>query len=252
MNAIGSFLALWWRPILFFAWFNELSELLVNRRYTAFLRPEFGYVLGLGTLIIIGFLLVGFGEERSHHFGVRQALYTLILLLPLLYLRNARDVSLDTYAFEKRSLVLASFPSPEESEAVDQAPSAPAQKTREAHRRGPIAQKVNILELGNAPDAYKGKRVKLVGMLHKNDSWVKKEFGDDTRVVFRFIVTCCVADAYPGLVLVQGDDLAGFTEGTWVEVEGTFRVLRKEGHRAMILEKSKIQRTKEPDEPYLF
>ncbi|MBN2524869.1 MAG: TIGR03943 family protein [Deltaproteobacteria bacterium] len=252
MSTIANFLAIWWRPLLFFAWFQELSELLINDRYTAFLRPEFGYVLGIGTFIVGGFLLVGVGEMRSRQFNPRQVLTALILLLPLFYLHNARGVSLDSYAFEKRSLGFASLTPNGEFETNDQTSLNPLQNPRRNRQCRVKAQKVNILDLGDAPSVYQGKRVKLVGMLHQSDAWVKKEFGDDTRVVFRFIVTCCVADAYPGLVLVQGNDLPKFSEGTWVEVEGTFRVLKKDGHRAMLMEESTIKRTQEPGQPYLF
>jgi len=374
MSTCKSLLQRWWRPLLFVAWIWALTGLLKNERYTAFLRPEFGYVLGVGVFTLLGFLVTGMAEARPRRFGIPQALHVLILLLPLAYLWNAQGASLDAYAFQNRSLGLPSVempgnePRPDASashavpnssaprksvssedrrEAERIAKSDPSlsqgttdpQPTRQVEKRagpsaippdpddlaatseqpeeqlpgrkdsstslpdpGPVertavkegnvagnpervqsppvartpveesprgqatkdapqaeagktaapAKAVSILDLYSAPRIYEGKRVKLMGMLHKNDAQVKKDFGRDLLVVFRFVITCCAADAMPSAVLVDGEDMPDLPESAWVEAEGIFTLHEKNGRRVPILEKSSIKKIDPPKQKYLF
>jgi uncharacterized repeat protein (TIGR03943 family) len=228
-----------------------LTGLLPNQRYTAFLRPEFGYVLGLGTFALFGFVVVEIGDLRPRRFGVAQGLRALILLLPLAYLFNARGASLDAYAFQNRSLGLPNVIEPE----TDDRPAAPGRVDTPAQAGdvdAPASKPVTILDLYYAPRAYEGKRVKLTGMLHKNDPQVEADFGKSLPVVFRFVITCCAADASPVAVLVDGDDLPDLPESAWVEVAGTFRIQEKDGRRVPIVATSIVTEKETPKQPYLY
>jgi len=417
MNTTKRLLERWWRPILFVAWIWALTGLLKNQRYTAFLRPEFGYVLGLGVFTLLGFLVTGMTESRSRHFGIPQVLHGLILLLPLAYLWNAQGASLDAYAFQKRYLGLPTVAVPGDDHESDTnsfkedaaatgnpeptvprgipKPSCPQESAADENRRKPermakgnpplptstlesqfghqsetlpkpaavpprmtihivkvgdtlyglarkyygdgkkwsaiadanqellgggtlitpgmelkvpppdeaglteqtsdettaarerervqpspvarssmeqktreraedtkpesedaktlvSAKSVTILDLYYMPAIYEGKRVKLIGMLHKNDPRVKKDFGRNMLIVFRFVITCCAADASPVALLVDGKDLPDLSENSWVEVEGTFNTKEKNGRRVAVLEKSSMKKTAQPRQPYLF
>ena len=293
MSTFKSLLQRWWRPLLFVAWIWALTGLLKNERYTAFLRPEFGYVLGVGVFTLLGFLMTGMAEARPRRFGIPQALHALILLLPLAYLWNAQGASLDAYAFQNRSLGLPSVempgnkprtgpsvipsdpgqaaktpktaPTPRSPQRVQPPPVArtPIEKQTlgqaeenipQAESRKPAepAKTVTITDLYYAPRTYEGKQVKLIGMLHKNDAQVKKDFGKDLLVVFRFVINCCAADATPAAVLVDGEEFPDLPESAWVEVEGTFTLHEKNGRRVPILEKSSIKKIDAPKQQYLF
>lgn len=382
MISARPFLERWWRPLLFLAWFWALTKLLVHQRYTAFLRPEFGYVLGLGTFTLLGFLMTGMGERRSRRFGVPQALHALILLLPLAYLWNAEGMWLGAYAFQKRSLGLPTIDvslsdlradakafnsdtaaihnpeptaprtNPESSSPQKSAPDenrlmpplppttpepqtdhrtetrpepadVPAETTiyivkdgdtlygiarkhygdgkkwpaiadanqellggstaitpgmelrvprlggaglverpsdeptaaRDLERvqTSPVAAKlITLVDLHTAHRVYLGKRVKLIGVLHKNDPRVKRDFGKNLHIVFRFVITCCAADAMPVSVMVDGKDLPDLPEGAWVEVEGTFKVQEKNGRLVPMLKKSSMKKTPPPKQRYLL
>jgi len=89
-------------------------------------------------------------------------------------------------------------------------------------------------------------------MLHKNDPQVKKDFSKTFLVVFRFVITCCAADASPAAVLVDGKDLPDLEESSWVEVEGEFKVEEKNSQRVPVLRKSALKQTEAPKQRYLF
>jgi hypothetical protein len=223
MNTTKHLLERWWRPLLFAAWIWALTGLLQNGRYTAFLRPQFGYVLVLGTFVLFGFLLTGMPEARRGRFGIPHALRALILLLPLAHLWNARGASLDVYALQNRSLGLPIVDAPGGGPDTESPRTSPPPKqdelagltggqsgegpATESPRPASPPKSVTIGDLYYAPRAYEGKRVRLIGMLHKNDPKVKESFGESLLIVFRFVVTCCAADASPMAVLVDGEDL---------------------------------------------
>jgi uncharacterized repeat protein (TIGR03943 family) len=136
-------------------------------------------------------------------------------------------------------------------------PAGEGEAMKETQQDGDVksaaaSKAVTIIDLYYAPRAYEGKRVKLIGMLHKNDAQVKKDFGRHLLVVFRFVINCCAADATPAAVLVDGTDFPDLPESSWVEVEGTFKLQEKNGRRVPILEKSSIRKTDKPKQPYLF
>jgi putative membrane protein len=246
-----------WRPLLFVAWIWALTGLLGNQRYLAFLRPEFGIVLGLGTLTLLGFLVTGLTEARSHRFGIPQVLQMLILLMPLAYLWNAQGAFLDAFAFQNRSLGLPSLEAPGADStpgpgAVERTANGESEAPQTASDDPAEVEEVTILGLYYAPRLYENKRVKLIGMVHNNYPQVKQDFGKSMPVVFRFVINCCAADAIPVAVVVDGQDLPVLPDSSWVEVEGIFTMLEKNGRRVPMLEKSSLKKTQTPRQRYLF
>jgi len=234
---IRSLLERWWRPVLFGAWVLALSALLTGRRYTAFLRPEFGYILGLGLFTLLGFLATVRRRSRPQRLSLAQALRALILLLPLAYVVNGLGFTLDAYAFQNRSLGLPT---------VDLSGSALG--TVKA-ATGPVVD-ITIKDLYIERAKYDGKRVRLTGMLHKGDKQIRKTFGRDIPVIFRFIVSCCTADASPGSVLVDGNVSPRLEESSWVEVEGVLMLVGD--HGVPVIVQATVKATNEPKEPYLY
>jgi uncharacterized repeat protein (TIGR03943 family) len=288
MTPRRSFLEAWWRPLVFFTWLWALTGLLKNERYTTFLRPEFGYVIGVGVFTLLGFLVSSLQDRQPKPFGIRQVLRALILLLPIAHLMNAQGTSLDKDAFQNRSLGLPSVHESRVRSAVsatspDPAPSAglsgkaaapgtivdaslpkPGAKQNDFIADNPFspaeppiaslapAKKVTHLDLYDAPKLYEGKRVRLIGMLHKNDPGISKNFGKEMSIVFRFKVSCCVADATPAAVLIDSQGLPDFPEGTWVELEGRFKILEKNGQLIPSISAPKLKQTQPPKQPYLY
>ena len=88
-----------WRPLFFAAWFYALSGLLPGRAYEAFLRPEFGLLLGLALLVLLALFLVEAGRRATApRISLDGLIRMLLLLAPLAYFPIARGVSLDLVA----------------------------------------------------------------------------------------------------------------------------------------------------------
>lgn len=105
-----------------------------------------------------------------------------------------------------------------------------------------------IKAVNNNPDLtrYIDKEVKVSGFVFNQES------RNDEFFVSRFLITCCAVDARPLGLLVQYDWQNEFRENEWVEVEGKFALVNRDGADTLIIEPSSILRISEPKDPYVF
>jgi putative membrane protein len=244
MNRLDRFLSRFGRPLLLVAWFYALAGLLPGQAYTAFLRPEFGALLGVAVLVLVGFLfaeLRQWGHGRA--FGMDGAIRSLILLVPLACLSLARGASLDSRAFEHRWIGMAGtniVSSGENAEApMNAAPSSS------------VVAEVTLVDLSSDPARYKGQRVAVVGMIHR-DPKTTERFGADACVLFRFVINCCAADARPVAIILAGNVPTHWSDNTWIRAEGLFSLRDDKGQPVPTLEVSMATRIPKPRRPYLY
>ncbi len=79
-----------------------------------------------------------------------------------------------------------------------------------------------------------------------------RESGKNVVLLFRFLVTCCAADATPLGVLVSADVPSEITENAWAEIEGRFMVYRDDGMYVPVLEDVSVRSADVPERPYLY
>jgi|GEM_PF-1447784 len=244
MKYITHLLSRYGRALLFGAWFYALIGLL-PQGYQTFLRPEFGGLLAVGLLALIGFLfseMGQFGHDRP--FGLNEAIRLLILTVPLAYLPIARTASLDSNAFQRRWTGLSASPDEKTLMSTNTALDISALNTERV-------REVTLADLCRMPRAYKNRRLAVVGMIHRAPD-IKKRFGDNACVLFRFVVTCCAADAMPAAILLIGEVPADWPNDTWIRAEGQFALRDDQGKPMPTLELSKATRTAKPRRPYLY
>lgn len=95
---------------------------------------------------------------------------------------------------------------------------------------------------------FNDQRAKVLGFVYTEPT-----FPENTFMVARFMVTCCVAAATSlGLPAHLPDGLADFAPGTWVEVEGTFRAQQFLDAQMPVIQVSSITPVDPPVEPYLY
>jgi putative membrane protein len=243
----------WIYTLLFGLWTIVLFYLLLTRRYTTFLRPEFGFLLALALFIAIGFMFSTIIKDRALHVDFSSALRTVVLLLPILFLFIA-DPMLGSLAFKMRFVgnspinltTLESSPT-EEANTIDITPTEP----KKTSAQQPPPEEKTILDLFNKPEKYQGKRVIFKGMIMR-DEQLKKYFGGRDTAVYRFLITCCAADALPLSISVEADDAKGFTTDQWVQVDGIFHILQVNENPVPLVKPAVIKPIKAPKMPYMF
>lgn len=100
-------------------------------------------------------------------------------------------------------------------------------------------------EDGAAPS--KGEKARLIGFVVFDD-----DLGSGRFMLGRFIVTCCVADAFPIGLAVESSDISSLKQDAWVEVRGTIGETLIDGQPAPLILAASVQAVAEPDQPYLY
>jgi len=117
---------------------------------------------------------------------------------------------------------------------------------------GQTVREVTVVELYEAPRLYEGKTVSVIGVFDSNGD-VARQFGDRAKVLFRFLISCCAADAQPiamifetkQAVSIQGDNV-------WVKVTGRFTLEKKDGRTIPVLRDASLITVPKPANEYLY
>lgn len=242
MNGMRFYLGRYGRPLLYLAWFIALAGLLPGGAYEAFLRPEFGVLLGAAVVVLLGFLAVDMGRPPTPPkpiFG--ETIRVLILALPLAYLSIGRGVALDSGAFAKRWTGTAAG-----GNAIAAGePAAPPAATETA------AREADLVGLCWDSDAYEGQAVAVEGMLrHEPD--VAARYGGNGWLLYRFVISCCAADAQPVAVMLTGEMATNWTDDAWVRATGRFTLRPDQPRPVPILELGALAPLEKPRNPYLY
>ncbi len=253
------------RVVVIFVWAYVLLGLLENQRYTAFLRPQLGWLLGGAVMLLVVFLIAEIGRPREEERDLMLLVPATIILTPLLFLRIAQGGSLDRYAFQKRAVGIFALSNlnnqkkekkVKEKPVIDDGPKA-SQQVNGKVKNDTVKTlsetfAVSHLELYEIPKMYEGKEISVIGMV-EIDKEIQKQFGNNSWVLFRFVVTCCVADAQPLSVLVESSSvpLIG-NDSTWVRIRGRFSVKREGKVEIPFVKASEVHAIKKPDNEYLY
>ncbi len=97
------------------------------------------------------------------------------------------------------------------------------------------------------PAEFVGEEAHVIGFVYRDE-----RFAEDSFMVGRFILSCCVADASPVGLIVRWPEAQEFPADQWVEVRGHFEVGTFEGVELPILVADEIILTDAPANPYLY
>jgi putative membrane protein len=183
------------------------------------------------------------------------ALRAAVLLLPVVFLMVLPAGSLGSRAFQAR------FTGTSMATGADSAGSPSAGANLDNERRflesasdGADPQALGeqtLLELLLDPGRYDGRPVFVTGMLMR-DTRLEAHFGGRNTAVYRFLITCCAADALPLAVAVDPEQVAGLEVDAWISVKGTFRLRQTDGKQVPLIEDAWVEVIEAPSQPYLF
>ena len=242
-------------PTVFGTWAGFLLYLLASHRYLSFLRPEFGLLLALALFIALGFMLAAMLRPKTERMDMSAVFRALVLLIPVLYYAAISNAGLGNQAFTKRFTGTMNG----NLERLDQAMRSRDDEDLDAiFARGPLLEvfpeapkEQTILDVFRRPELFKGKRVVLTGMIMR-DKKLKPHFGGRDIALYRFLITCCAADALPLVVGLDTDDAPDFAHDQWVQVEGFFDIRQSNGKPVPLILKPLIKTVDAPAFPYLF
>jgi uncharacterized repeat protein (TIGR03943 family) len=95
--------------------------------------------------------------------------------------------------------------------------------------------------------SFTGREADVIGFIYREAG-----FPEDTFMVARFTVSCCVADASAIGLPVVWADAPNYAQDTWVRVTGRFEVGEFRGDKLPILQAATVEVVPQPEHPYVY
>lgn len=208
--------------LLFFYLLTGKMQLLVY--------PGFEPLLWCTALLLGIFVIVSFFVSSSKSLSI----WHIVLLLPIVIGFSLPPAPLSSSTAEKRGVAIS-------LETPDQKPIFRfATNTDNLDILGWL----RALSLDYDVSRYVDKRVKVQGFVSEGPT-------QDTFLIARFVVSCCVADARPlGLpVKILG---AKPVSNTWLEIEGTMKEMETVHGQSLVIQPEHISPIPTPVNPYVY
>ena len=212
-------------------WILTLVFLLTDDRFHLFLKPQFGILVHISLWISIGFALslVAFRPPP----GVPDSLIKgMMLLVPVVFILTAGDRTLGGFALSKRPLA---------------APETTGQQAASPKAEDPQNSDLSILTLVQEWDRYKDTRVTLEGVYYE-----PREKDETMAVVFRYLVTCCAADALPLGVFMKNQGVGEIKDNDWVRVTGVVSQETLDGTAVIFMTPERIEKIPLPSKSAVY
>ncbi|MFH2092763.1 MAG: TIGR03943 family protein [Pseudomonadota bacterium] len=206
------------------AWVITSGVLIYNNRYYLFLKPQFGILIYL-SLFICSLFAVSFLFSKTKHHAQDSMIKGMITLLPIAFIFAAGDNTLGSYALSKRTMA-----APLKTTRMT-APEAIQKKAAET-------LDMSIPRLTQEWDTYKGSKVSVEGLFYEPVGKNK-----DMAIVFRYLITCCAADAQPIGLVIKKDNNLQIKNNDWVRVTGVVHEEQIDGNLVIFMELEHIEKT---------
>lgn len=261
--------------LVFGLWALTLTYILATDRVRLFLRPEFAWLVGIGAVIAVAFMI---GSLR-HPVRV-PTLRLLILLLPLIHILSTdgglgHDVFSNRFLgvdlTEKLPIADPLQPPPPDTDNIGNADGPDRIMAAEAEPDDVVPDQIinqgftgvedpifrpdlpkTIVDLLREPHSYQGQTVEILGQIQQ-DQELSKHFGPGRTVaLYRFVLVCCAADALPVTVALDNAPPADWQPQQWARVHGRFELEMVNGKTVPLIRQARITPTAPPPDPYLY
>lgn len=221
------------------AWAAALGYLIYNDNYQFFLAPKFGFLIAAGLVLslIYAVSLAGKGITKNADHTIKG----LVLILPILFICSAGSSTLGNFALSKRTIT------PIETKALETQPLIPPLSAESPEASDSDLPLVSFSDLIRKWENYDGKRIRVEGLFANTVS------GDDSfSVVFRYFISCCVADAMPVGVFIAGQKDSGIKDNDWVIAGGKVQYRKIEGYDVIFMTVENLEKKEKPSKNSVY
>lgn len=199
------------------------------------LHPRLWWILGVAVVVLILFfvsLIIPAGQTEKRRSLLYELPGVLILLTPLMYFLTAKDARLDGTSLQNRiiqndsGIYLNNLPS---FELFDDS----------------LSPDMAFSKILRKPQKYEGQDVEIVCQ-----SFVSEELPDDTAMCYRYMITCCAADALPAFVFLKHQNELTIQNDQWIKVNGPLSIIRNNNMVFPSIEVRILEYVEEPVFPW--
>lgn len=211
-----------------------------ERALHSFLKPSFGWLVGLGAVITFLFFVVSFGNSHHAHSHVKSRLGAviklLILVLPVPFILAFGKAEYGSDALANRLTMGGS----------SRAGYADITDKPETWSKDSVCR-ADLMAITFAPESFDGQRVNTTGMVYRGG-----EIPEGYLYCFRYVMVCCAADAIPVGVFIREPDSIVVEKDAWYEVEGVVRPDSLDGYFVVKLDEAVMRPVQKPEQTWLY
>jgi putative membrane protein len=208
------------------------------------LHPRLWWLVVCGAMIFLIFLVrqtIGFARRPTIYENGWQWPSLLILLLPLLYFSQIPTARFNNDTFKTRNLSTAndSFQkeAPVENPAPGTNPAIPTDQSRE----------VGLMKLYTEQEKFLGKEVSVVCQ-----TFVDDRLPENTAMCYRYMITCCAADARPLFIFLQHPKTLAIKSDKWIKTQGKMTIINNNELTVPALVVEEVDYVAEPAFPFIY
>lgn len=227
---------------LFLGWLASAGQAYLGR----LLHPSLWWLVRSATLILILFLAVTLRRQittsQPAHFWLQWPAL-LVLLVPLLYfvparLGNFTSATLNKRAIQTDSGFIAGNINTQSSAENDYPPPLPPKKA---------PTDIPLTRLTTQANDYLGKEVEVICR-----AFADKRLPDNHFLCYRYVITCCAADATPIFIVIKYPQAREIQNDQWIHTRGTFSLFSNKDTTWPLITTKKVEPVDEPPFPYIF
>lgn len=199
------------------------------------LHPRLWWVLYIAIVVLVFFLVSLLLPSRKEE-NQRPLLFELpglvILFIPLLYFLLAKEARLDGYSLKNRII------QNDHGSYLNNLP--PFDIVDDTKSSGMVFSKV----LRN-PRKYENRDVEIVCQ-----SFVNEKLPENTAMCYRYLITCCAADALPAFLFLNYTNAAEIENDRWIKISGPLSIIRNNDMEFPSVTVDTIEYVEEPAFPW--
>ena len=215
---------------------NDLSRLL---------HPRLWWLVACGALLFFIFFIrktLSFRRHSPHPGASRQWPALLLLCLPLLFFLQIPGARFTSDTFQMRRVSSTTLDAPDYS--MDTAVPTPG--TDETAAADPAGE-VNLLQLYSNQEHYLDTEIAV-----RCQTFVDERLPENTVMCYRYLITCCAADARPLFIFLQRPKGLAIKNDAWISTRGKMTLIQNDNISVPTLKIEDVLYVDEPDFPFLY
>lgn len=199
------------------------------------LHPRLWWVLCIAAFVLLLFLvslIIPYRQPEKRKSILFEFPGILILLIPFMYFFIAREARLDNTSLQNRIII---------NDDGVYLNNLPPFELFDGSGSGGIS----FSKILRQPKKYKDQDVEIVCQ-----SFVDEKLPENTAMCYRYLITCCAADALPAFIFLSHQNEFEIENDRWVKVNGPLSIIRNNNIEFPSVKVDTLEYVEEPSFPW--
>lgn len=218
-----------------FCWFLTLGRHSLAR----LLHPGLWWLVACGAFVLCLFLLASLHRKQvsTGRFPYMELTSQLVLLMPILFFLHVRNASFNETTLTTRTI---------NSDAMLRMQAFQDKVARDIAAESGNGE-TSLTRLYFQAESFAGKEVEVVCQ-----TFVDEKLPDNRVMCYRYLVTCCAADAQPIFLFINTEGKEPVIGKRWIKVRGRAALMGETSRKVVSIIPDSLEYVQEPAFPYAY